>query len=504
MSSPVVAPPKRRRSMAGPVVLIIVGLIFLLGNMHLISWGRLGVWFAHYWPLLLILWGAMKLVEHYRAKQEGVSAPGIGAGGVILLVFVIIAGLAASELTRVKWDELQDQWDIGDNHVPFMGDSFEFDEQLTHDLPAGAAIKIVNDRGAVNVNISNGDKIEVAAHKKIRADSKEDAEKWSEQTKPQISVSGNLVTINANTRGAGEHPVSVDLNISVPRKAAVTIASQRGDVNIMGRDGTVDIANHRGDVSVDDINGDVNLNLDRSSVNMGHSGVRVSQVSGDVSLQGRSDEVSISDVKGAVRLNGDFSDSVKLSKIGKAVSFKSSRTDMELAKLVGDLDLDSDSLRADNITGPLRVSTRSKDITLDSVSGDARIQNENSAVQLGLKSPGNVQIDNRNGDITVGIPDKLGFKLDARSQGGEVEADFPGVKVVNDDNEGKASGTVGSGGVHLVLNSQHGNITVRKGGTDNAHSTPEPPEPAKPADTPRPPRPPKPAHGAAPAEPTEN
>jgi len=296
----------------------------------------------------------------------------------------------------------------------------------------------------------------------------------------------------------------VDLNISVPRKAAVTIASQRGDVNIMGRDGTVDIANHRGDVSVDDINGDVNLNLDRSSVNMSHSGVRVSQVSGDVSLQGRSDEVSISDVKGAVRLNGDFSDSVKLSKIGKAVSFKSSRTDMELAKLVGDLDLDSDSLRADNITGPLRVSTRSKDITLDSVSGDARIQNENSAVQLGLKSPGNVQIDNRNGDITVGIPDKLGFKLDARSQGGEVEADFPGVKVVNDDNEGKASGTVGSGGVHLVLNSQHGNITVRKGGTDNAHSTPEPPEPAKPADTPRPPRPPRPAHGAAPAEPTEN
>jgi len=172
MSSPVVSPPKRRRSMAGPVVLIIVGLIFLLGNMHLISWGRLGVWFAHYWPLLLILWGAMKLVEHYRAKQEGVSAPGIGAGGVILLVFVIIAGLAASELTRVKWDELQDQCDIGDNHVPFIGDSFEFDEQLTHDLPAGAAIKIVNDRGAVNVNISNDDKIEVAAHKKIRADSK--------------------------------------------------------------------------------------------------------------------------------------------------------------------------------------------------------------------------------------------------------------------------------------------------------------------------------------------
>ncbi len=496
MSSPVVAPPpRRRRSMTGPFVLIIVGVIFLLGNLHLISWGRLGIWFAHFWPLLLILWGVLKLVEHQRAKREGVAAPGIGAGGVVLLIFLIMAGLGASELSRVKWDELQDQWDIGDNHMPFMGETFEFDDQLTHDLPAGAAVKIVNDRGAVNVNISNNDKIEITAHKKIRADKQDEAAGWNEQTKPQINVSGNLITINANTRGAGDHPVTMDLNVSIPRKAAVTIAAQRGDVNVMGRDGTVEISNQRGDVSVDDVNGNVNLNMDHSSVNMNHSSARVTQVSGDVSVQGRSDEVSISNVAGAVRLNGDFSDSVKLSKVGKSVTFKSSRTDMELAKLAGDLDLDSDRLRADNLTGPLRVSTRNKDITLEAVSGDARIQNENSAVELGLKSPGNVQIDNRNGDITVGVPDKVGFKVDARSHGGEVQADFPGVKVDNDDNGGKAAGSVGNGAVHFVLNSEHGNITIRKGGLESAHSMPEPPEPPKPTKGP---------HHAPPDAPTEN
>lgn len=498
MSSPVVTP-RKRRSMTGPFVLIIVGVIFLLGNMHLISWGRLGVWFAHYWPLLLIIWGVIKLVEHYQAKQEGVRAAGIGAGGVILLIFLIIAGLTASEVSRVKWDELSEQWGLDENHFPFGGNSFDFDEQLTQDLPAGAAVKIVNDRGAVNVNISNNDKIEVSAHKKIRADKEDQANQWNEQTKPQITVSGNLVTINANTRGAGNHPVMADLNVSLPRKAAVTIAAQRGDVNVMGRDGTVDIANQRGDVNVEDVNGDVNLNLDRSSVNMGgHSSARVSQVSGDVSVQGRSDEVSITDVKGAVRLNGDFTDSVKLSKIGKSVSFKTSRTDMEIAKLSGDLDLDSDSLRADSVTGPLHVSTRSKDITLDALSGDARIQNENSTVQIQLKSAGNIQVDNRNGDITVGVPDRVGFKLDARSQGGEVDANFPGVKVVNDDNGGTGAGTVGNGVAHLVLNSQHGNVTVHKGTSEDAHSMSEPPEPPAPPKVPRAPR------NSSPAEPTEN
>lgn len=53
---PAPLPPRRRRSFAGPVVLIILGIVFLLGNMHLLSWARLGTWFAHYWPLLLILW----------------------------------------------------------------------------------------------------------------------------------------------------------------------------------------------------------------------------------------------------------------------------------------------------------------------------------------------------------------------------------------------------------------------------------------------------------------
>ena len=497
MSSPLVAPPRPRRSMTGPVILIILGLIFLLGNLHVISWGRLAIVFAHYWPLLLILWGVLKLIEHQRAKQEGLPAPRIGAGGVFLVIGLVMCGLIATHAANYHWDQLREQFDIDDADIPFLGNSFEFEEQFSRDLPAGAAVKIVNDRGAVNVNISNSDKIEFSAHKKIRADNQNDANQWNDRTKPQINVSGNLVTINANTRGAGDHPVSIDMNVSIPRKAAVTVAAQHGDVNVMGRDGTVEISNQRGDVSVDDVNGDVDLNLDRG-VNMSHSSVRVSQVSGDVSLQGRSDEVTVSEVKGAVRLNGDISDSLKLAKIGKSVSFKSSRTDLEFARLGGDLDLDSDNLRADNLTGPVRISTRSKDVTLESVSGDARIQDENSAVQLGLKAAGNVQIDNRNGDITVGVPDKLGFKVDARSRGGEIQSDFPGLNVNNDDKEGKAAGTVGNGAIRLVLNSEHGNIAIRRSQWESAHATPEPPEPPKPPGIPKAP-PNRPT-----TEPTEN
>jgi len=458
--------------MAGPVILIVVGLIFLLGNMHLLSWERLGGLFAHYWPLLLILWGCVKLYEHQRAKQEGQQAPGIGAGGVFLLIILIVAGLTASQVSRVDWKEVGDQLDIDGVEIPGIGSTYTYDDlpSITQALPPGASVKIVNDRGAVNVTESTDDQIHLSIQKKIRSESKNDADKWNEATKPQINVSGNQVTINANTRGAGDHPISADLNLEVPRKAPLTISTQRGEIVVNGRDGAIDISSQRGDVNADDINGNVNLNLD-------HGSARISQVSGDVTIQGRGDDVTLSDIKGAARLNGEIQ-TVKLSRVGKTVGFKSARTEMEFARLNGDLDLDSDSLHGSDMTGPLRLTTRSKDITLQGLAGDARVETANSPIDLQLKSPGNVQIDNRNGDITVSVPEKMGFKVDARTRGAEVTSDFSELQPKNDDNQGSLSGTVGNGASRIVLNSEHGAITIRRASAEPP-TPPEPPSPPK-------------------------
>ena len=67
-------PPRYRRSFAGPVVLIIVGIFFLLGNMGIISWRNFGDWFSNYWPVLLIVWGIIKLIEYQQASRAGERA----------------------------------------------------------------------------------------------------------------------------------------------------------------------------------------------------------------------------------------------------------------------------------------------------------------------------------------------------------------------------------------------------------------------------------------------
>jgi DUF4097 and DUF4098 domain-containing protein YvlB len=172
-------------------------------------------------------------------------------------------------------------------------------------------------------------------------------------------------------------------------------------------------------------------------------------------------------------------ESVKLARIRKNVSFKSSRTDMEFSKIDGDLDLDSDDLRAEQITGPLRLTTRSKNIRLDTVSGDVRLQDENGGIELTMRAPGNVQVDNRKGDIQLSVPDKPGFRLDARTRDGEIQSDFPEIKVNNSDREATANGSVGNAAAHLVINNEHGGIEIRKASLQPPRP-PEPPAPGKP------------------------
>jgi hypothetical protein len=474
--------PPRHRSLSGPIVLIIIGAVFLLNTMGLLHLDHIGHWFAHYWPVLLIVWGVVRLVEYQQAQRTGVYTRGIGAGGVFLLILLICAGLVATQVDRVNMEGIREHFNFGDDSgdFPFFGHNYSFEEQLQQSFPAGASLHVVSDRGAVNVNTSNDNEIHILVHKRINTESQSDADKYNAGTKPQINVSGNVVSVSANTQGAGEHRVTTDMDISIPRKAFVVLSTRRGDVNIMGRDGDIDITSHSGDVVVTDVNGKVTLDLNDSSA-------RLSQISSDVAIQGKAKNVSIEDIKGMVSLNGEFSDDVKLAKLAKPVTFKSSRTDMEFTKLDGDLDLDSDDLRASDLIGPLHLSTRDKDIRLTGINGDVRLKNENGAVEIRMSKMGSMQVENRSADIQVYLPDRANFQVDARTHDGEVQTDFSELKTSNSDEQGTATGMIGSGGPKLVLTNEHGGIEIRKG------SGAPPPEPeAPPARTAKPAKPAKP------------
>lgn len=461
MASPVMVP-QRRRSFAGPIILIIIGILFLLHNFgYHLPWSFLANW----WPLFLILIGVIRLIEYYMAKREGTYPPSVGGGTIVLMIFLIIIGLSITGVYKVRnevnWGQVRDEVGMDDDVMGLFGQNFSYQDQIEQDLPANTSLKVVSDRGSIAVNSWDEQKIKVVVRKRIFSSNQGDADKINQQTKPTIETVAGLVTVNANTQGAGQKGVVTDLEIYVPKKLSVEVSGRRGDVNVSGREGDLKISDSRGDVVLDQIAGNVTATLNKGSL-------RISQITGNVTADGRFDDFVAMDVTGAVSINGDVFGEVKLSKVAKGVKFHSSRTDLELARLDGDLDLDSSDLRASNVIGPTTLNVRSKDVNLESVAGPVRIQGEKSDItlQVGEKQTlGPIDISTNTGDVRLTLPSKANFQVQGATNHGGASSDYSELTTSDENGRGKVSGSVGKGGSKIVINTNVGDIDIRKSTT---------------------------------------
>ena len=460
-SAPLPPPPPvygYRRSLTGPLILILIGMLFLLRNLGV----HMPVWhfFGRFWPLLIILWGVVALIEHFTALKHGYRTRGLGGGGIFLLILIVVVGLAAHHSSDVNWEGMRDQIQIGDDDLGGMfGTAFTFEDTIEQSFPAKGSLRIVSDRGAINVTPSDGNNIRVVVHKKLYAKSQEDANKFNEGSKPQITVNGTAIVLNANTNGAGDHGAVTDMDIFLPADATLDVASKRGDVTITGRKADVKLTVQRGDVNLTDLVGSAHLNLDKGSI-------RATNIAGDIDIDGRIDDVTLEEVKGGVRLNGDFFNNIRLSKIGKMVEFKSARSDVTIGSVPGDLEISGDSLRATDVGGPMRLVTRSKEIHLEGALGDIEVENSNGDIEIhpASKLPmGKMTITGKHGDVTLVLPPNAGFTLDAMTRKGDITSDFSPLRTEQTNGSSRSTGTIGNGASKLQISSDTGDIHINKG-----------------------------------------
>src|ERR1035441_1042317 len=175
MIPPTPRPP--HRSIAGPVVLVLMGVLFLMGTMGILEIHSLGRLFAHYWPALLILWGVLKLIEYEQAKRYGQPTRGIGVGGFFLMFFLISAGLIATQASRVDWKNLGEHIQLGDDEgldEIFGGSTFNYSDELSQEIPAGSTLHINDDRGTITINVADTRTMKVSVRKRIRAEKEQD------------------------------------------------------------------------------------------------------------------------------------------------------------------------------------------------------------------------------------------------------------------------------------------------------------------------------------------
>ncbi len=461
----------QRRSLFGPVVLILIGALALLIYSGRVDAYRFWEWYGHWWPALLIIAGVALIIEWAVDRENPYGRRHSGLGGIIVLLF--ITGLIASGTNHWNWSGLDDDMGGDDSMRSFFhGEEHDSDSTATSALAAGNSVRIVSGvHGdiAVQSGEDNGQLI-VLVHKRIFGGSDSDGRKRADDFNPVITTSGTVTTITLNGKDRDE----ANLDITLPAGVPVEISGTRGDLSVSGRHAAVNYSGHHGDMHVRDITGPVTLHSDGGTVS-------VDEVRGDVSLSGNVGDTTIADIQGGVVINGDVDGDLSLHAITSQVHYHSSRTDLLLRRLDGQLNIDGEDLHISQAVGPLKLTTRGKQIELANVAGDINVSNSDGSVEVTPALPlGNITVDNRNEAIRLTMPGNAGFQLRAQANGGEVENDF-GLQTYSSGEENHSvTGRVGDGSVTVNLNTQHGDIAVHR--ADSAMTMPPaPPVPPAPA-----------------------
>jgi DUF4097 and DUF4098 domain-containing protein YvlB len=456
-------------SVAGPIVLIAVGVIALLlitGRLDSdLFWNSMERW----WPMLLIGLGLVALAE-WAIDLRRENPPARRFGGYIwLIVLLVILGTGGAGWHH-WWGPIRAQF--GDDNDDFFNSfgqpQHDLDQAvLNAKIPANAQVEIQNPRGDVSISSGDDAEIGVRAHQVAFTNSDSEAKKIFDSQQAHVTVSGNAVLVKVDGNSSGR----TNLTITVPRSASVNVTTGHGGVTVAGITGNVEAQVQHGDMEATAIQGHVHAHISNNGDFSAHD------IQGDVTVEGNGGDLTISDIHGKVTMQGDFTGDTHLERADQAVHFHSSRTDLEFARLPGDMSLDGDSLHATQVVGPVRiVCSRSKDIEMSQVFGDTHIEDRDARVELGMAGAYPVDVKDQKGDVEVSLPPGINQSVDARTHNGDIVSDFP-LEVSGDENK-TMTGNIGKGGPRLTLYTEHADLRLRKG--DEASLTPPAP-PAKPA-----------------------
>ncbi len=470
---------RRRGSSLFPgLLLIFVGILLLLHNYR--GLGIVNV-LGHWWPLILIFWGGIKLYERMAASRSGDPGAAKITPGEVFLVLGLLSLLGIVVGIEYGKENLP-------GHIREWGNSFDFDlEVAPKPVPADARITIRNSRGDISVRPSDEAQIRVSGKKNAKAWSETDAQKITDDVGVEIVKNGDGYEIHPNGSGTADSRISVDLEVAVPKKAALTIRNEKGDITVADMAKPVNVTNGVGNVEIRGTDGDVNIDTRKSDI-------KVSDTKGNIKISGHGGDINVSGATGVLTVDGEFYGAIRADKIAKGVRFLSQRTDLTLSQLSGHLEAGPGHLEIFDAPGNLSVRTQD-DITLENPGGKVKVDNRRGNVEVRFSAPpkDDIEINNSSAGITLSLPESSSFEIVADCHSGDIDSEFQAdsLKLTSGTGSGDShlEGKYGSGrGPKIILKTSYGSISLRRTSSD----IPLPPTPPKPPRVKAPPPPEKP------------
>jgi len=202
-------PRPRGSSLFSGLLLMFVGVLLLLHNYRGFSIGHV---LGHWWPLILIFWGAIKLYERTAANRSGEPGAARISSGEIFLFLGLLSLLGL--VVAIDYGRQHLPGDIPDN---WGGEKIGFDLNVpTKVVPADARITIRNGRGDISVRSSTEPQIRIAGKKNAKAWSESDAQRVADRASVEIVQNGDGYEVHPTGIRPGDSRLSLDLDVAIP------------------------------------------------------------------------------------------------------------------------------------------------------------------------------------------------------------------------------------------------------------------------------------------------
>src|SRR5256884_351549 len=442
-----------QRSLFPGLALLFVGLLLLGHSYRGLDIAQL---FRRWWPLLIIFWCAIKLYERMVAGRSGQPRTSPISAGEIFLVLGLLCLLgvdAAGDVVKTRFAGAGLDW-------PARGDIFPFDLNVKPlPVPADCRITIRNGRGDISVRSADDSQFHVDGKKNIKAWNETDAEHIASAISFEIAKNGDSYEVRPANSGSDSR-ARVDLDISVPKGAAVTIRNERGDVSVSDMSKPVIVNTTRGDVDIHSTGGDI-------TIDTGKGDVKVSDTKGNVKISGHGGEINVSSATGGLTIDGEFFGPIRADKIAKGVRFVSQRTDLTLTQLTGHLETGSGNLEIADAPGNLTLRTNSYDISIENAGGKLKVDNRNGNIEVRFSVPPkeDVEMTNSSSPITLSLPESSSFDIVADCHSCDIDSEFSSdsLKQTSSGGDSHLEGKYGkSRGPKITLTTSYGPISLRK------------------------------------------
>jgi|HubBroStandDraft_1064217.scaffolds.fasta_scaffold11395_5 DUF4097 and DUF4098 domain-containing protein YvlB len=476
-------------SVVGPIILVGIGVVALMVVTGHIAAGEFWSWYGRWWPLLLIAAGLAMLGE-WAIDLRRETPVRRGGSFVGILILLAILGFGAAGWNNF-WGPLRAE--MGDHDDSFFNafglPEHDNDQQvLSSQVPANATIDIQDPRGDISITAGDGPNLQVQAHEVAYANSDSAAKKIFDAEAAHVTVSGSAVLVRSDSSNSGR----LNLTVTVPHSAQVTVNAGKGDVTAAGLGAGISVTAPHGDVHLSTITGPVQAHFSKGEFS-------AHEITGDITGDGPCNDMTLSEVTGKIGLNCEYFDQLHIEHVNGQVHFRTSKTDVELAALPGDLTLSDNDLHVTEAKGAVRVVTHSRDIELDQIYGDTYVEDRDGNITIVPAGSYNVEAKNESGkgDVEVTLVPNAQANVDGHTKNGDIESDFP--LTISGDESKTVDGKIGAGGPKITLSTDVGDLRIKRGSA----FPPTPPAPVADAAPTAPPASPNARHLKAPKAPAQ-